>query len=165
MDFQPISISPADAQMLESRQFSVIDIGRFFSVSPHKLFDTAKTTSKNVEQENLSFLTETLTPFIEKIENEFNRKLFRPSERKTYSVQFDVTNFLRGDLLSQADYYSKMFLVGAFSPNEIRQKVGSKPSTLPNADKPFIQSAMLPVDYDFSAKNTLDNKLKTPPNQ
>lgn len=160
MDFQPISVSPAEAQMLESRQFSVIDIGRFFSVSPHKLYDTGSNSAGNVEQENLSFLTETLTPLITKIEGEFNRKLFRPSERKTLSVQFNIDDFLRGDLLTQADYYSKLFMIGGYTTNEIRKKVGNKPSAIPNANTPFIQSSMLPVDFDFRRKDTTDNKLK-----
>ena len=36
MNFEPISINPSDAQLLETRQFNVVDICRFFGVSPVK---------------------------------------------------------------------------------------------------------------------------------
>ena len=156
--FQPISVNPRDAQMLESRQFSVIEICRFFGVSPVKAFDISASTYNNIEQSNLSFLTDTLTPLLEKIENEFNRKLFRPSERKKYSTQFDVTSLLRGDLTSQSEYYSKMFQIGVFTTNDIRKKLNMSP--VEGGDKSFVQGALLPITYDFTAKSQIDNKIK-----
>ena len=159
MDFKPVSVNPKDAQMLESRQFSVVEICRFFGVSPTKAFDLTQSTQNNIEQSNLSFLTDTLTPLIEKIENEFNRKIFRPSERKKYSVQFDVTTLLRSDLQTQSEYYSKMFQIGVFQTNDIRKKLNMSP--VEGGDVSFVQGALLPITYDFTAKNQVDNKQKT----
>ena len=75
MDFQPITVNPADAQLLETRQFNVIDICRFFGVSPVKAFDLSKSSYSTVEATQLAFLTDTLSPLLEKIELEFERKL------------------------------------------------------------------------------------------
>jgi len=160
MQFQPVSISPADAQMLESRQFSVLEIARFFGISPVKLFDTAASTYSNIEQSQLSFLTDTLTPLIEKVECEFNRKLFRPSERKFLEARFDVMQLLRADMLTQADYISKLFNVGGFTINEVRAKVGTPKIEEARADIPFIQSSMLPLNFDFQPTNKQDNNTK-----
>lgn len=160
MEFQPVSISPADAQMLESRQFSVLEIARFFGVSPIKLFDTTASTYSNVENAQLSFLTDTISPLVEKLENEFNRKLFRPSESKFMECRFDVAQLLRADLMTQADYYSKLFNIAGFTPNEIRKKLGNPTVNDSNADKLYIQSSLLPIDYDFKLKDNLDNKVK-----
>ena len=157
MSFSPVSISPADAQMLQSRQFSVLEICRFFGVSPIKAFDITASSYNNIEQSNLSFLTDTLAPLLEKIENELNRKLFRPSERKIYSAQFDVESLLRADMATRAEYFSKMFNIGVFTSNDIRKKLNMKP--IDGGDKAFVQGALLPIDYDFTSKNQTDNKL------
>lgn len=162
LKFNPVGIDPDKAQMLESRQFSVVEICRFFGVSPVKAFSEKATTYSNIEQSNLSFLTDTLSPLIEKIENEFNRKLFRPSERKKYSVQFDVTSLLRADLAAQSEYYSKMFNIGVFTSNDIRKKLNMQP--IEGGDVAFVQGALLPITFDFNAKNQIDNKQKSPNN-
>lgn len=156
MEFKPVSIKPSDAQMLESRKYSVIDICRFFGVSPVKAFDLSSSAYNNIEQSNLSFLTDTLTPILEKIENEFNRKIFRPSETKYMESKFDVSSLMRTDLKTQAEYYSKMFNIGVFTSNEIRGKMNLEP--VEGGDKAFIQGALLPIDYDFTAKSNTDNK-------
>lgn len=158
MEFKPISINPADAQMLESRKFSVIEICRFFGVSPIKAFDTTASTYNNIEQANLSFLTDTLSPLIEKVENEFNRKLFRPSEKKIYSVQFNVDSLLRGDLAAQSEYFSKLFQIGVLTANDIRKKLNMAP--IPGGDIAFVQSSLLPIDAERTAVNKVDNQSK-----
>lgn len=124
MTYQSISINPRDAQMLESRQFNVVDICRFFGVSPVKAFDLSTSTFNNVETMQLAFLTDTITPLLEKIEIEFHRKLFLKSERYKYELKFDVQRILRADMSSRSDYYTKMFNLGAYSTNEIRKEIG-----------------------------------------
>jgi HK97 family phage portal protein len=160
MDFQAVQISPAEAQMLESRQFSVIEIGRFFGVSPQKLFDTKSSTYSNVESAQLAFITDTLFPIISKLEAEYNRKFFRPSERTFLEINFDLQTLLRADMNSMADYYQKMFMVGAYSVNEIRSKIGNKLSSEPNANIPFIQSSMIGINHNFEPDSKQDNNSK-----
>lgn len=155
MQFQPISVNPADAQMLESRKFTVIEICRFFGVSPVKAFDVGSNSFNNIEQSQLSYLTDTLTPLLEKIENELDVKIFRPSETKEYRVEFDIEALLRTDINSQAEYYSKLFNIGVISVNEIRKKLNMSP--IEYGDKHFINGALLPIDYAYDTK---DNKAK-----
>ena len=59
MRYQPITVSPKDSQLLESRQFNVVDICRFFSVSPVKAFDLSKSSYSTVEATQLAYLTDT----------------------------------------------------------------------------------------------------------
>lgn len=160
LDFQPVSISPADAQMLESRQFSVLEIARFFGVPPVKLFDISATTYSNIEQSQLAFLTDTISPLLEKIECEINRKLYRPSERKYMNVQFDVSALIRTDMAAQAEYYNKMFMVGAYTINEIRKKVGNPVIDMEKANIPYIQSSMLDINTEFTPTSKQDNNSK-----
>ena len=160
MEFMPISISSADAQLLETRKFSVLEIARFFGVSPTKLFDTSASTYSNIENSQLAFLTDTVSIWCEKIENEFIRKFYRPSERVFLKPTFDVMALLRADMLTQADYMSKLFMVGGYTTNEIRKKINNPVHESDRANTPFIQSSMLPIDYDFTATIKQDNNTK-----
>ena len=144
MDFQPITVNPADAQLLETRQFNVIDICRFFGVSPVKAFDLSKSSYSTVEATQLAFLTDTLNPLLEKIELEFERKLYKPSERSTVDVRFDTSVLLRADKASQASYYNTLFQIGVITPNEIRKALDLEP--LDNGDKSFVQVNVTTLD-------------------
>jgi HK97 family phage portal protein len=137
MKFQPVSVNPADAQLLETRRFNVVDICRFFGVSPVKAFDLSNSSYSTVEATQLAFLTDTLAPLLEKIELEFGRKLYRPSERRRIEVKFDTSVLLRADKSSQAAYYNSLFQVGAISPNEIRRNLDME--AIEGGDHAFCQ--------------------------
>lgn len=141
MDFQPVKINAKDAQLLETREFNVVDICRFFGVSPVKVFDLSKSSYSTVEATNIGFLTDTVSPLLEKIELEFETKLF-PGE--DIDVRFDVSQLLRADKQSLAAYYSTMFQIGAISPNEIRRDI-DLPS-VKGGDSNYIQVNMQPIE-------------------
>lgn len=150
MDFSPISINPSDAQLLETRQFNVIDICRFFGVSPVKAFDLSKSSYSTVEATQLAFLTDTLSPLMENIELELERKLLLPSERMKFDIQFNVDALLRVDKISLADYYSKLFNIGAITINEIRKELNLP--KLDNGDTNFLQVNIASVDNIINPK-------------
>jgi len=136
-EFVPVSVNPADAQLLETREFNVIDICRFFGVSPVKAFDLSKSSYSTVEATQLAFLTDTLSPLLEKIELEFERKLYKPSERDSIDVRFDTSVLLRADKASQAEYFNKLFQIGAITINEIRKELDLP--AIDNGDNSFVQ--------------------------
>lgn len=137
MDFQPITVNPADAQLLETRKFNVIDVCRFFGVSPVKAFDLSNSSYSTVEATQLAFLTDTLSPLLEKIELEFERKLYKPSEKNNIDVRFDTSVLLRADKASLASYYNTLFQIGVISPNEIRKALDLP--AISNGDETFVQ--------------------------
>lgn len=140
MRFQPVTVNPVEAQLLETRQYSVIDICRFFGVSPVKCFDLSKSSYSTVEATQLAFLTDTLAPILEKIELEFERKLFREDEKWLIDVRFDTRALLRTDMVSRASYMSTMFNMGALSVNEVRDEMQMEP--IEGGDEHFIQVNM-----------------------
>lgn len=75
MKFEPTSIPPEDAQFLQSRQFQVVEIARWFRIPPHMLFDTTDKTFSTVEQGNKDFKTYSVNPLIVRAIQEQNRKL------------------------------------------------------------------------------------------
>lgn len=159
MDFKPITVNPSDAQLLETRQFNVIDICRFFGVSPVKAFDLSKSSYSTVEATNLSFLTDTLSPLLEKIELEFERKLYKPSEKDTIDVRFDTSRLLRADKQSLANYYNTLFNIGVVSCNEIRKEI-DLPS-IEGGDSHFVQVNLMEVKNAASnvpSNNNIQNE-------
>lgn len=151
MDFQPITVSPADAQLLETREFNVIDVCRFFGVSPVKAFDLSKSSYSTVEATQLAFLTDTLSPLLEKIELEFERKLYKPSEKNNIDVKFDTSALLRADKASLAEYYNKLFQIGVITPNEIRKALDLP--ALPDGNESFVQVNVTTLKNAIKEKN------------
>jgi HK97 family phage portal protein len=97
----------------------------------------SKSSYSTVEATQLAFLTDTLAPLLEKIELEFERKLYKPSERKNIEVRFDTSVLLRADKASLASYYNTLFQIGVIAPNEIRRELDLP--ALENGDKTFVQ--------------------------
>lgn len=155
MDFQPITVNPADAQLLETRAFNVVDICRFFGVSPVKAFDLSKSSYSTVEATELAFLTDTLSPLIEKIEEELERKLYKPSEKASIDVRFDTSALLRADKQSLANYYNTLFNIGVISINEIRRELDLP--ALENGNNTFVQCNIVPLNKAVFNEPTSDN--------
>lgn len=123
MDYQPISINAADSQLLETRLFNISDIARFFSISPVLLGDLSKSSYSTLEQSQLQFLSQTLQPYISMLEQEFSRKIFRPSEINL-SVNIDEKALIMTDKAALASYYVQMLQNGLMTSNEIRKELG-----------------------------------------
>jgi HK97 family phage portal protein len=159
-NFQELSISPADAQLLESRKFNVIDIARFFGVPPTKLFDTAGVNYNSLEMSQLAFLTDCIQPLLYKIEQEFEVKLFNKGERTKYDVKFDTTSMLRVDKTTLANYYNTLFNMGVLSPNDIRKSLDLP--AIEHGDMHIAQVNLTTLDNIAKmAEQPIDNKLKT----
>lgn len=118
-----ISLTAADAQLLETRRFHVEDIARAFGVPPWMIGAMDKQTSwgSGVEQAGIGFVIYTLNPHLHRIQTELNKKLFR---RAGFYAEFAVEGLMQGDLKAQADYF-RQALGGSQGPgwmtvNEIR---------------------------------------------
>ena len=158
--FQELSISPADAQLLESRKFNVIDIARFFGVPPTKLFDTAGVNYNSLEMSQLAFLTDCIQPLLVKIEQEFEVKLFNKGERTKYDVKFDTDKMLRTDKTTLANYYNTLFNMGVLSPNDIRKALDLP--AIEHGDMHIAQVNLTTLENIAKmAEQPIDNKLKT----
>lgn len=152
MSYQPISVNPADSQLLESRQFNVVEIARFFNVPPTMLFDLSNSNYNTSEAMMLNFLQQTLQPIIVRIEEEFNLKLFGDLDTNI-EVRFDTSQLLRTDKTALADYYQKLYNIGVMSINEIRKEIDL--TELADGDTHFVPANLLSVKA--AANNTPAN--------
>lgn len=158
LEYQSISVNPKDSQLLESRQFNVLEICRFFNVPPSLAYsETGKFST--AEQQTLDFLNNSLTPLLEKLESEFFRKIFLPSEWDKSELKFDVDNILRLDAVAKADYFSKLFNVGGFTTNEIRDKLNAS-FPVKGGNRAFIPVNLQPSDSLISEQTSLNKDAK-----
>ena len=138
-DVKELSLTPEDAQLIETRKYERGDIATAFGVPPIMLGDNEKTTSwgTGVEQITIGFVRYTLKPHLVRWEEELNRKLFK---RAGQFVEFEVNGLLRGDSKAQADYF-KAALGGPGSgpgwmtPNQVRKLSNQPPE--PGGDRLF----------------------------
>ena len=121
MKYSPISISPNEAQFLETRKFQINEIARIFRVPPHMVGDLEKSSFSNIEQQSLEFVKYTLDPWVIRWEQSLSRALFSPDEKHTYFFKFNVEGLLRGDYQSRMTGYATARQNGWMSANDIRE--------------------------------------------
>ena len=155
MEYQQLTLSPEDAQLLSSRQFNVADIARFFNLNPLLLGGESGATYSSLEMLQNAFLIHTLQPYISMIEAEMNRKLLGQDEQNL-EVILETNDLLRIDKSSQANYYGAMIKNGVLSLNEVRKELGY--GEIENGNKHFIP-------FTDISQNTIDNNQKDDSNE
>lgn len=147
INVQSVGLKPSDAQLLESRAFSVEEICRWFRVPPWMVGHTEKSTSwgTGIEQQMIGFLTFTLAPWLRRIEQAISKDLLTPAERLRYYPKFAVEGLLRADSAGRAAFYGAMVNNGIMTRDEIRA-LEDRPPMGGNAAVLTVQSAMTTLD-------------------
>ena len=146
MKYTPISISPEQAQFLETRKFQINEIARIFRVPPHMVGDLEKSSFSNIEQQSLEFVKYTLDPWVSRWEQSIVRTLLTPEEKKKYYVKFNVDGLLRGDYQSRMNGYAIGRQNGWMSANDIRELENlDRIPTEEGGDLYLINGNMLPL--------------------
>jgi HK97 family phage portal protein len=134
-----------DLQFLESRKFQVSEIARWFRVPPHKLADLERATFSNIEHQALEFVTDTLVPWITRLETEAQIKLIgRYNRMGRVYTKINVGGLLRGDMASRFAAYAVGRQWGFLSANDIREKEDMNP--VAGGDEYFAPMNMVPAD-------------------
>ena len=121
LKWQSVGVSPQDSQMIESQKFSVVEVARVYRVPLNLVMDYERSTYSNVTEQNRSFLTHTLTPWMERIEQAIHKSLLTESEKDRYFVEHLTQNFLRANTKERFESYKIALEAGFLSINEIRQ--------------------------------------------
>ncbi len=137
MKYTKIGIPPDEAQYLETRNFQVREVARWFRMPLHKVQDLADASFNNIEHQSLDYLTDTLTPWIVRWEQQIKRKLFHDDPE--HFAEFFLLGLLRSDTRSRSNFYRVMLSLGALSPNEIRSAENMNPIG-PEGDLYYIAS-------------------------
>jgi HK97 family phage portal protein len=123
--YTPLSLSPEESQFLQTRQLGRTDIAALFRVPPNMVGDTSRLSNNNHEQMSLSFVTDTLRPYLVRIECEILRKLL--PQDGSYFVEFDVSERLRGDFATTMQGFAIGKQWGLYNTNTVLEKLGENP--------------------------------------
>ena len=120
---ETIGLDPVDAQLLESRSYSVEEICRFFGVPPILIGHSDKQSSwpTSTEAQKDLFLMLALRPILKRIEESIRKHLLEPSERRFFYARFNLEGLLRADSEGRSKYYSTLAQNGVMTRNEIRE--------------------------------------------
>lgn len=162
LKYQQLSLNPEDAQMLQTRQFSVEQVCRWFGVPPIMIGHASQGQTmwgSGVEQLILQFTKTGLRPDLKRIEAAIRRDLLSVEDRKKLKVEFNMEGLLRGDSAARASFYSTMVQNGIYTRNEAR-RLENRPQ-MPGADDLTAQTNLAPLDRlgQDGAANQVTNGL------
>ena len=141
-------------QFLETRQFQVTEIARWFGIPPHMLADVTSSTSwgTGIEQMQISFVVFALTPWVKFIEAAFKplmvdwaREIDTRGNSDWY-CKFNLNALMRGDMAARAQFYRELANVGAISPNWVLAKEDENPFV--GGDAHYVNTAYAPIGPD-----------------
>lgn len=141
MKYHELSINPSDAQFLETRQFQVVEVARWFNIPPHMLRDLSRATFSNIEHQGAEFVTNSLMYWLNKFAQEWTRKLL-PMGSDLYAEHVPEA-LLRGDTISRYMAYGLGRQWGFLSPNDCRRRENLKP--IPGGDVYHVPVNMAPL--------------------
>lgn len=122
--FTPVTTEPGKSQLVESRQFSVEEICRWFGVPPHKVQHLLRATFSNIEHLSIEFVRDALRPWCKRLEQEADFKLFPQARGPWRFTEIDTAPLSFGDALSRAQAHAVWRQNGIMSANEIRMREG-----------------------------------------
>ena len=121
MAYKETGMKAVDAQFLESRKFQISEIARIFRVPMHKLQELDRATFSNIEHQSIEFVTDTILPWVRRLEQSLARDIFTESEKQNLFIKFNLSGLLRGDTATRYEAYSKAITDGWLNRNEVRK--------------------------------------------
>lgn len=144
---ESIGINPVDAQLLESRAYSIEEVCRWFGVPPWMVgkTDSGSNWGTGLEQQMIAFLTFSISSITNQIQQCVNKRLLTPVERQTYYAEYSLEAFLKADSAGRSAWYSQMTQNGIMTRDECRVKE-NLPRHGGNADVLTVQTNLTPID-------------------
>ena len=155
MTYNPITIPMDDAQFIATRQHQDLDICGMYKVPPHKIaIHGANSNNNNLEQENGSYVSQCLRPWLVRWEQAMNMQLLTEDQRRRgLFTEILAEGLLRGDQAARAEYYKSMWSQGAMSANDINKIENRNP--VPGGNQYFVPLNFIPSDMasDFASQS------------
>lgn len=160
MKFNNITVPAKDAQFLESNQFRVEEICRWFRVPPHKVAHLLRATFSNIEHQSIEYVEDTLMPWINRLEEEADYKLFGRNAPSTVYTKINVNALLRGDQESRSKFYREMASLGVYSINDILELEDMSP--IADGDSRLVPVNMTTLEKLISDPDPMTQQLSVP---
>jgi HK97 family phage portal protein len=138
--FKTTQVDPESSQSIEARRLAVEDVARAFNIPAHMLNIPGTTSYASVEQNNLQFITHTLRPIVQKLEDAFSPLMTRYRGGETAFVKWNLDGLARADIQARTSAYSTMIQMGAMSINDVRRL-----EDMSDIDDPAAQNVRVPL--------------------
>ena len=145
MKLHEFSSNPQTAQANESRKFQIEEVARIFNIPVHMLKNLDKASFSNIEHEGLSFVINSLRPWLIRFEQAYNTQLLSDDEIDNYFFEHSVDGLLRGDTKTRHESYAIGRQWGYLSANDIREMENKNPIG-PEGDSYLVPMNMIPAD-------------------
>ena len=141
--FTRVTIAPEEAQFLQTRQFQVPDIARFFGVPPHLIADASNSTSwgSGLAEQNLAFGQFSLRPWVDRIEEAHGRLLASEGLPQVF-VKLNMDALLRAGTKERYDAYAVALSNDFITVNEVRRLEDLPPQPELPAPEPEVAAAL-----------------------
>lgn len=145
MQIQPLNIKLTDAQYLELRKLTALQIAAAIGVKPNQLNDYEKSSYANSEMQNLAFYTDTLLFVVKQYEEELTYKTQSEKDLEDgLELKFNVGAILRTDQKSQAEIIKGYVNNGIMTPNEARKYLDMESNE--HGDKLVMNGNYIPLE-------------------
>lgn len=169
--FTPVTVSPEQAQFLQSREFDIREIANVLCVSAHKLGDASRKSYNSLEQSNQEFLDDDIDPWLIRWEQELKAKLLTEKQKAddSHYIEFERKALMRMDAATRSAFYVSGRQWGWLSANEIRAAENME-GIGPDGDMYLVPINMQPAEEansvvrpDFRKKAPDDNAAAVDP--
>jgi HK97 family phage portal protein len=144
MEYTPISVPPDKGQFIQTNEYLIGEICRWFGVPPHKVYDLSHATFSNIEHQSIEVVMDSIAPWSKRFEDEADYKLLGQN-RRSLSSRIDLRELLRADTATRMNYLQGLRNIGAINVNEIRESEGLN-GIGPDGEKYTMQSGMTTLD-------------------
>jgi len=146
-EYVPFQMTARDAQFLEAREFSVVDIARLFRMPPVMIQAMDKGMSyASIEQLAIFFVQYTILPWSIRWERAINKQLLGASRNGAFYPKFNIKSLIRGDLKSETEAIVSQLQNGLITLNEARALLDENPHEHEIADEILLQHNLRTAD-------------------
>jgi HK97 family phage portal protein len=142
--YHRLGLPPQDAQFIETRKFQKNEIATILGIPSHMINEMDGATFSNIEHQSIEFVTYGIGSWIEKIEQEYRRKLLKESEKRNHYFKHNVDRLLRTDVKTKGEYYRLMTDIGAYTINDVLELEDR--NSVDNGDERYVQINRIPIE-------------------
>lgn len=118
MEYKPLTVDPDKGQFIETNQFLIDEVCRWFGVPPHKIYKLLNATFSNIEHQSIEVVTDSLKPWAKRFEDEAKYKLLG-NNRPGHINRINLKGLLAGDTKSRLEWYKGLREIGVLSADDI----------------------------------------------
>src|SRR6056297_725747 len=145
MQVEKIGLSQKDSQYLETKEFQITEIARWFNLPPHVLKDLSRATFSNIESQAQELVKYSLRPWMVRTEQHCDLQILSLSSRGTHYHRWNAEGLLRGDSTARAEFKKSLWNMGSVTINEIREKEDLNP--IEGGDTHFVPLNMATLEH------------------